>query len=100
MIMAMTYTDQFETKMAFTEMSLGSGTYRTEYVITGPIGGTPTEVNANIFLLNEEENVRMGYMTYAKGATRVHFDEKKSVPVGDQALVSAQFYNDLQSILA
>lgn len=98
--MAITYTEQFETKRAHVEMSMAEGTYAIDYTVTGPIDATPTEVSASIVMLGEEgKDLRVGYGSFAKNGASVRFDTGTSCPIASQASLSAQFFNDLQSIL-
>lgn len=99
--MAITITNQYETKQAFTEMTLSDGKYRIEYVATGPIDAVPDNVNAYIGKVDGDKNIRIGYATYANAVASVRFDGSEYVTtVSNQATLSTQFYNDLQSILA
>jgi len=96
--MAITYTEQFETRKAVTEMAMGDGNYAIEYIATGPIDGTPTEVNATMYVIGEIKK-RVGYGSFANGVTNVRFDSSYVTTVSNQATIASQFYNDLQSIL-
>lgn len=99
--MAITYTNQFETRQAFTEMMLSDGKYIIEYIATGPIDGTPDNVNAYLSKVDDSRNIRIGYATYANAVVSVRFDNSEYVTtVSNQATLSTQFFNDLQSILA
>lgn len=97
--MAITYTEQFETKKAVVEIELSDGKYMIEYIATGPIDGTPNEVNATVYLIGEQRK-RVAYASYAQNVTTMRFDSSYVTTVSNQAIISAQFYNDLQSILA
>ena len=98
--MAITYIEQFETKRAHVEMKQPEGIYAIDYVVTGPIDSTPTKVDASIVMLGEGDMVtRVGYGSYAKKGANVRFDAGTSCPIASQAAISAQFFNDLQSIL-
>lgn len=97
--MAITYTEQYETKLAHVEMKLAEGTYAIDYVVTGPIDSVPTNVEGTMSLMAAEGMSRVGYATFANGASNVRFDAAASVPVVSQASIATQFYNDLQSIL-
>lgn len=96
--MAVTYTEQYETKKAFTEMTLSDGRYSIEYIATGEIGGAPDNVNGTIYILKEDSKTRIGYGMYSNGSTSVRFDSA-ATDVSNQAVIASQFYNDLQSIL-
>lgn len=96
--MAITYTEQYETKKAVVEMALSDGSYTIEYIATGPIDGTPTEVNATVYAIGDTRK-RVAYGSYANGVTTMRFDASYVTTVSNQATISAQFYNDLQSIL-
>ena len=99
--MAITYIEQYETKKAFTEMSLSDGKYVIDYIVTGPIDSEPDAVSATISRKDADGNpIRVGYASYNAGAASVRFDSMTTaVPVYAQATVSAQFFNDLQTIL-
>lgn len=99
--MSITYTEQYETKKAYVEMSLTDGKYIIDYIVTSPIDGKVTNVNAYIGKVEEETTTRIGYATFDKGVVSVRFDGTEyTTSVSNQSLISAQFYNDLQAILA
>ena len=98
--MAISYIEQYETKKAVTEMSLSDGKYVIEYIVTGPIDAEPDTVNAAIGRKEDEVVARVGYAVYSNGSASVRFDSSSTLPpVHSQATISAQFFNDLQSIL-
>ena len=97
--MAITYTEQFETKRAIVEMTLSDGKYTINYTAVGDIDGTPDNVTADIFLVVDDKNKRVGYGSYANGVTHLRFDSSYVTTVSNQATIASQFYNDLQSIL-
>lgn len=95
--MAITYTDQYETKKAYVEMSLSDGNYIIDYIIKSPVGGSPESVDATVSLMAGENKSRVGYGSYSGGSVSIRFENKTSV--ANQATLSTQFFNDLQSIL-
>lgn len=98
--MAITYTKEYETRQAYTEMTLSDGNYVIEYIATSPIDGVPDNVNAYVSKVVDGNNVRIGYATYANAVASVRFDGSGYVTtVSNQATISTQFFNDLQSIL-
>lgn len=97
--MAITYTEQFETRKAAVEIALADGNYVINYVTTGPVGAAPETVNADVFLVEDGKHTRVAYGSYAKSVTALRFDSGHVTSVSNQATISAQFYNDLQSII-
>lgn len=98
--MGITYTEQYETRKAHTELSQEGQDYLLDYIATGPVGGTPTEINATLYRVSEEQNVRIGYGYHKDGTTSLRFDDGNNASLSSQSSISTQFYNDLQSILA
>lgn len=97
--MAITYTEQFETRKAAVELALPDGNYVINYTTTGPVGAAPETVNADVFLVADGKYTRVAYGSYVKNVTSMRFDASYVTTVSNQATISAQFYNDLQSII-
>lgn len=99
--MAVTYTEQYETKKAFVELNYNETNFVIDYIITGPLDETPDTVNATMSSKDDDGKVtRLGYAVYANGSSSLRFDTSGKVPLASQAALSSQFYNDLQSIIA
>lgn len=98
--MGMTYVDEYETRKAVSEKVIGEVTYRWEYVAVSPIDGKVKEVNATIYKIEGDNKTRLGYGSYNNGPTSVRFDGANVVAVDVQAILSAQFYMDLQQLIS
>lgn len=99
MIMGITYTEEYETRKAVSEMGLAEGTFRIEYIAKGPIDGSPDDVSATVYRVDEEKDIRIGYGSYVKGASNIRF-EAGGAGMESQASICARFYGDVQTIVS
>lgn len=97
--MGMTYTEEYETRKAVSEMELDEGTFRIEYIAKGPIDGKPEDVNATVYRVGTDGDVRIGYGGYVKGASSIRF-EAGGASMESQAGITARFYGDVQTIVS
>lgn len=99
--MAITITNNYETTQAYTEMTLSDGKYRIDYMATGEVNKAPNNVQAYIGKVDGESVIRIGYATYDNAVVSIRFDYTEYVTtVSNQATISTQIFNDLQSFLA
>lgn len=98
--MGMTYTEEYETRKAVSEVTIGESSYKWEYIAKAPIDGKADEVSATIYRMGAEQPARLGYASYINGATSVRFDSSTGPFIEVQAALSAQFYSDLAVLIS
>lgn len=98
--MGMTYTESYETRKAVSPITIGDVMYKWEYIIKSPIDGKANEVNGTVYRISDEQNIRLGYASYADDATSVRFDSANKVSIETQSALAEQLYADLVLIIS
>lgn len=97
--MAMVFTESYEMRKAYNEITVGEVKYVIDYSVKSPIDGAPEEVSS-IFSCTEGENKqRIGYGSYYMGASGVRFDASANIAFEVQSAINDQFMKDLAEIL-
>lgn len=97
--MGITYTEEYETRKAVSEIELAEGNFRIEYIAKGPIDGSPDDVSATVYRVDSDGDVRIGYGGYVRGASNIRF-EAGGADMVSQAGISARFFGDVQTIVS
>lgn len=97
--MAMVFTESYEMRKAYNELTVGDAKYVIDYSIKSPIGSAPEVVSSSFSCTDGENRQRIGYGSYDKGASSVRFDASANIPFEVQSAINDQFMNDLAEIL-
>ena len=95
----MVFTESYEMRKAYNEVSVGDVKYVIDYSIRSQVGGTPEDVSSTFSQADGENRQRIGYGNYNKGASSVRFDALANVPFEVQSAINDRFMSDLAEIL-
>lgn len=105
--MAINYTEQFETKKATMDVAGINANFRIDYLVRTPAGKPVDSITATIYQMSaENENqmdkmVRVGNACVDIESNRSYFaiERLSQVTVNNQAVIAAQYFSDVKSIL-
>lgn len=97
--MGITYVDEYETRKAVSDKTIGDDNYRLDYIAKSPIDGKVNEVNVTIYKVDGDKHVRLGYGNYIDASTSIRFDSNVT-SVENQEDLAIQFYEDLKTLMA